>query len=261
MIPRKNFVCHSLGNQIIVQGGQNYDTLGDFWLFDLESLEWIEVTGKQFFRSGHCSVLVLSSQQKLYNRSDNINFTKFPKENKKGVKEGVYSFGGLNRKDRSTNQMHFMDLGQSKFSFKKLIVKGIKPQPRTEATLAYKDDLEICILHGGRDYLLDVTFNDFFVLSLQNLEWLQVAIRGDAPLQRCNHISFVYNDKVCVFGGMNNRMYLGVDIYSVDLLRKKLDEGNIEEDNLTELESIERKTKPVIRLKKVRVKTKYEELD
>ena len=95
---------------------------------------------------------------------------------------------------------------------------GIPPSPRINPTMDYFEDLNVIIIHGGRDdHDYRVTYSDMFVLDLVNFVWLKINIYDEVPVERSEHSSCIVGSKLLILGGMNQSMYTKSDIYEVNL--------------------------------------------
>jgi hypothetical protein len=89
--------------------------------------------------------------------------------------------------------------------------------------MSYYERGNFLIIHGGRNDLNNDSFalNDTFIFDLEFLEWHRVFlysnIEGFTEMPRCAHRSVVHNNKLIIFGGMNNHNYIGSCLFIIKL--------------------------------------------
>ena len=92
---------------------------------------------------------------------------------------------------------------------------------------------QFLIIYGGHNDLNNDSFvlNDTFISDLEFLEWYCVIlysnIEGFKVMPRCAHKSVVYNNRLIIFGGMNNLNYIGTCLFII-----RLDPDSFEKDRM-----------------------------
>ena len=101
--------------------------------------------------------------------------------------------------------------------------KGVKPTPRFFHSMSYYERGNFLIIYGGFKDLNNDSFalNDTFIFDLEFLEWHRVVlysnIEGFKVMPRCAHKSVVHNNRLIIFGGMNNQNYIGSNLFIIRL--------------------------------------------
>jgi hypothetical protein len=151
--------------------------------------------------------------------------------------KGLYIFSGKSRVIGASvlsNELYVLVLGRKPCFWRKLEdAKGIKPTPRYFHSMSYYERGNFLIIYGGRNDLNNDSFalNDTFIFDLEFLEWHRVIlysnIEGFKVMPRYAHKSVVHNNKLIIFGGMNNQSYIGSYLFIIKLeiliLLKKID--------------------------------------
>ena len=79
------------------------------------------------------------------------------------------------------------------------------------------------IIHGGRNDNLSSSsgLNDTFILDLLYFNWFKVQlysnIHGFQIISRFGHNSAIFDNKLVIFGGMNNNNYIGSSLFIINL--------------------------------------------
>ena len=84
----------------------------------------------------------------------------------------------------------------------------------------YFEEGNYLIIHGGRnDYSINMVFKDTFVIEMNKLEWLRVDFGKNFSIvkNRCSHQSVISGKTLFIFGGMDDKNYVGSALFVVNL--------------------------------------------
>lgn len=216
---RKKFICQVLGEELLVHGGVNGKVLGDLWLLNLIDLKWEQQASKvQICRAGHCSFVAFKNNNKVATLHDSSlnKFNKPVKINKSDFNEGVYFFGGFDG-TKCCDTVGFIGMRKGKLKVKLIETKGSRPQQRVEASFDYCPEIEIAVLHGGKDNENDIVLSDFYLYNLSLCEWTKVLVVGTRPYGRFGHSTIYLDEKIFILGGINGLTYMTSEFYILDL--------------------------------------------
>jgi hypothetical protein len=242
---RRNHIAESVGIHMLVFGGiddqSNY--LNDSWLLDFSNLRWIRIDVKGIKippLAFHCSSIVISQQIledpsfTIFRNPDTTYNKKYTTKTK--IKhEGIYIFGGINDEGKYQNELYVIKNGRKPLERILLKISGTAPAPRALANMNFYENLNIVILHGGRNDLLKngVIFNDFWLIDLENLVWYKL-ITNDGISKyvtecRAEHVSTIIENNLIIFGGSDEKHFMNSELCSIhiDLLYCKLKKGNL----------------------------------
>lgn len=221
---RSHHIAQSAGNHMIVYGGISHKHifLSDIILFDLRLLKWLEIKAmfkKEHGIAYHSSAMVVP-KEKLSNIAFHIYL--FPDDNVKKNKlkyEGIYIFGGLENTQKYglayTNELKVLKLGVKPLSWHYPRIKGMLPDARANCTLNYQEELSILILHGGNSG--KQLLNDFWILDLVYMQWTKVNLQARVASAKQNHMSFIKDNYLYIFGGTGLDLYEPSEILEVNL--------------------------------------------
>lgn len=238
---RRNHIAEAIGTHMYIHGGidENGDFLHDSFILDLESFRWNEVYPKEtnfrpFSVAYHSSCLVVTSDKRNHS---NFNIYKFPEMPKIAVNkikfEGVYIFGGIDREGNCNNDLRILKIGKKPLEWIKPNTIGSSPQPRQSSFIGFYEELDILILHGGRnDQTSDVYLNDTYILDLYTFNWIKINVFENVPKPRAEFSAIVQSNKLIIFGGTNMQGYIGSDIFMINLdffenKKKRADYNNL----------------------------------
>ena len=253
---RRNHIAELVGSEMVIMGGinENNEILNDVHCLNLNFPNGIKERWKEVdianaaevetpYLFGHASALAV---QGAVARSSKFNLYKYPDDEriyKLGVLidkikiKGLYIFGGKTKAVGTgglSNDLYVLVVGKKPCVWKKLDdAKGIKPPPRYFHSMSYYEKGNILIIHGGRNDLNSDSFalNDTYIFDLEFLEWHKVTlystIEGFKVMPRCAHRSVVHNNRLIIFGGMNNQSYIGSCLFII-----RLDPDSFEKNRL-----------------------------
>jgi hypothetical protein len=207
---------------MITLGGYDNDT-GDIKeevnILDLTNLNWSkpEVKGEGFRKgiTNHCSTSIIS-KERLYHPNFNVYHFHDVPHSKRIKYEGIYYFGGVDRNRHLTNEIKVLRLGKKPLEWHTIPHQGgSPPSERFGSSINYYDNLNVILMFGGMNF--DEFFNDLFMFDLENYHWYKVKIFDQSPLRRAEHVSFISDYGLILFGGRNETMYLGSELYVINL--------------------------------------------
>lgn len=221
---RRNHVSILIGSTIFLYGGvnQNDKYLSDCWVYNLKCPGWstVEIKGRIPPPLGyHCCTLGLE-KERLYNPA--LNIYKVPESTRKTVQlikyEGVFFFGGMNDNRVPTNLFFLMKIGKKQMEFEIPKTYGEPPSPRISSTIDFYPNLNFLILHGGRNDTIEKSFfNDFFVLDLETMNWTKGIFKKEVSIERAEHQSMVFGNKLLILGGVNINSFMNFDFSIINL--------------------------------------------
>ena len=253
---RRNHIAELIGNDLVIMGGinENNDILNDVYSLNLNFPNGIKERWKEVdivnttnvetpFLFGHASALAVQAavakcpKFSLYKYPDDERIYKLGVLIDKIKIKGLYIFGGKSKAIGTTglsNDLYVLVLGKKPCFWKRFDdAKGIKPTPRYFHSMSYYEKGNFLIIHGGRNDLNNDSFalNDTFIFDLEFLEWHRVVlfsnIEGFKVMPRCAHQSVVHNNRLIIFGGMNNHNYIGSCLFII-----RLDPDSFEKNRL-----------------------------
>ena len=253
---RRNHIAELIGSDLVIMGGinENNDILNDVYSLNLNFPNGIKERWKEVdivntmnvetpFLFGHASTLAVQGAVAKCNK---FSLYKYPDDEriyKLGVLidkikiKGLYIFGGKSRAIGTgglSNDLYVLVVGKKPCFWRKFEdEKGVKPTPRYFHSMSYYEKGNFLIIHGGRNDNNNDSFalNDTFIFDLEFLQWHRVMlysnIEGFKVMPRCAHKSVVHNNRLIIFGGMNNQNYIGSCLFII-----KLDPNSFEKNRL-----------------------------
>ena len=253
---RRNHIAELIGSDLVIMGGinENNDILNDVYSLNLNFPNGIKERWKEVdivntmnvetpYLFGHASALAVQSAVAKCNKFSLYKYPDDERVYKLGVLidkikiKGLYIFGGKSRAIGTTglsNELYVLVVGKKPCFWRKFDdFKGPKPTPRYFHSMSYYERGNFLIIHGGRNDLNNDSFalNDTFIFDLEFLEWHRVVlysnIEGFKVMPRCAHKSVVHNNRLIIFGGMNNQSYIGSCLFII-----RLDPDSFEKNRL-----------------------------
>ena len=227
---RRNHIAELINEQILIYGGitENNEILNDCFLLNLNPLRWYKANinrrtpGPKVY--GHTSSVVVPLQHLLSHKFSIYTYPDTEVVNCRIKQKGLYIFGGKTKEDGGlSNKLWTLIIGQKSPEWVLIDTKGIPPRPRYYHSMNFYERGNFLIIHGGRNDIMSETsaFDDTFVFDLEFLEWHLVELYSQLSqfkiLSRCGHQSVIYNNKLIIFGGMNNNNYIGSSLFIVNL--------------------------------------------
>ena len=227
---RRNHIAELINEQILIHGGitENNEILNDCYLLNLNPLKWYKANinkmtpGPKLY--GHTSSLVVPKQHLLSHKFSVYTYPDIEVVNCRIKQKGLYIFGGKSKEEGGiSNKLWILLLGQKTLEWSLPETKGTPPRPRFNHSMSFYERGNFLIIHGGRNDNMSETcaFDDTFVFDLEFFEWFSVELYSQFSqfkiLSRCGHQSVIYNNKLIIFGGMNNNNYIGSSLFIVNL--------------------------------------------
>ena len=230
---RKNHIAELIGNTMLIHGGldEEEQILDDCYILNLLTLKWfIPVINSNTPHPkvyGHSSCLVVPNSV-LTNGAFSVykipDVDYISKKGKKNIQKGLYIFGGKTKEINGlTNNLWILLLGQTPLQWIKPETKGIQPSPRYYHSMNFYEKSRYIIIHGGRNDNLNSScaLDDTFILELVNLNWIKIKLYSNNDnfkvISRFGHNSSIFDNKLIIFGGMNNNNYIGSSLFIVNL--------------------------------------------
>ena len=227
---RRNHIAELINEQILFYGGitENNEILNDCYILNLNPLKWFKANinkmtpGPKVY--GHTSSLVIPKQHLLSHKFSIYTYPDTEVVNCRIKQKGLYIFGGKTKEDGGlSNKLWILLIGQKCLEWILPEIKGKPPRPRYNHSMSFYEKGNFLIIHGGRNDNMSETsaFDDTFVFDLEFFEWYSVELYSNLAefkiLSRCGHQSIIYNNKLIIFGGMNNNNYIGSSLFIINL--------------------------------------------
>ncbi|XP_034265947.1 uncharacterized protein LOC117661356 isoform X1 [Pantherophis guttatus] len=123
------------------------------------------------------------------------------------IGEIIYMFGGRSNEDEYYTDVYALDTVS--LMWQKCEVKGEKPFGRSHHTFTAHSDKDI-YLFGGTFEFKDgkiISKNDIMKLSLARMKWKKPLYIGIPPACRWNHVAFIFQNQLYIFGGINGKEF------------------------------------------------------
>jgi hypothetical protein len=236
---RRNHIAHAVGGMMLIHGGilETEKITNELILIEFSTIQCSPclTKGKSPFLAYHCSEYVIENER-LNKVSYNIYKGSQLIEGKNSAKikyEGIYLFGGIDEEYNLKNDLYILKIGRKPCEWIKPKITSPIPPARINATLNFYNELNILILHGGRnDQLKKNIFFDIWLFDLENFFWIKAKTAPINPIERTEHCSIIYNNKMLILGGLNLKKYNPMDflILNIDLHHDKEKERDILKD-------------------------------
>ena len=261
---RKNHIAIKVGTSVFIYGGfdEKGNLLNDSFILDLISKNWMKphFKNKNFSLpkiAYHKSCLVLYNKIQMNFKFDiyNLNYDISKFKNKNFIKEiGIYIFGGIinknldntNKNNNNYNNIYdnnnsylindelfCIKIGNYPLEIIKLKTFGKGPCCRFSSSINYYEDGNFIVIFGGKTNKINsidkkiYCLNDTFLLNLSNLNWIKVEYCNKNNINvegRFLHESVIFENKLIIFGGMNDNNFIGSEILIIYLENKKMSE-------------------------------------
>lgn len=223
---RRNHIAGQVGYCMLIHGGidDNGEFLSDSYILDIESLRWNELLAKEdhfkpFPVAYHSACVVLTSEKRTLNNFSIYKFPDLSKSPMNNIKyEGVYVFGGIDTDGVCNNQLRLLKCGKKPLEWLKINSEGLAPCPRFSASMSFHEDLEVLIIHGGRDdKSKEFVFMDTYLFDLFHFTWTKLNVFDYTPKRRSEHSAVISQNKLIIFGGMSIETFIGSELYLIEL--------------------------------------------
>jgi hypothetical protein len=237
---RRNHIAECVGYHMLIHGGisEYGEFLADCYMLDLISYVWtrLEPKGSGYKPIGvahHSSSFVITSDKRQHSQFHIFKYPDMPRMNTNKIKhEGIYIFGGIDKDGNCNNEIRIIKVGKRPLEWIKPDISGMPPVPRCSASISFYEEMEVLILHGGKNNKdSKLVYDDFYILDLHNLTWIKVNIFDKIPKPRSEHCSLVMFNKLILFGGINAESFVGSEFFLVNLdyfqnKKKKVENNN-----------------------------------
>jgi len=219
---RRDHIAECIGDLMLIYGGlDNHDIiLDDIWLLHLVYLKWerIKVTAPGLAYHSSTIVQEAGRMKSSVCKSKNDGSNKHNLKNEKV--EGVYVFGGKEGNGCYSNQLRVLRVFNQKPEVVNILTHGVAPCPRISCSFKYCKDHNFCVVFGGKDIRENI-FKDIFLITLETMKWIEVHVFNNLPKKTCEHSAVMFNpSKLIIFGGINESIYNGSDIYMINFGKK-----------------------------------------
>lgn len=219
--PRRNHVAAVVGKHMLVYGGiDNYgNLLSDLKALNLVTMRWQTCSEEGNNGMGiafHAACAVFHPERRK------IMLHKIPElvnPNPPTIKEeGIYVFGGKSETGEILNTLKILKVGDKPAKWIVPETTGKPPLPRMQHTMDYYRKLNCLVVFGGRNEQQKFScLNDFGVLWLETMTWMQVSCWGDEIISRYSHCAGIFGTKLYIFGGINYGSYVGSELELIEL--------------------------------------------
>ena len=226
---RRNHIACLIGSQMLIHGGvdENGEILDDSYLLNLNNnLIWSKTSIMPILippkLAYHSCCLVITSDI-LFNNKFSIyripNSFIARKLNSRIKEMGMYVFGGKNK--TISNDMWLLKIGKKPLEWEKVLTFGAPPSPRYLCSMNFFEKGNFIIIHGGKAKINMESFalSDTYLFELYRYQWLRVDY-GDKNYivkKRCSHCSVICDEKLFIFGGINDGVFNGSKFFVINL--------------------------------------------
>ena len=233
-ILRRNHIACAIGKNMFIHGGINFlgELLSDCYILNIKNLKWNKLDlfyyeknendeydkNKKLYLSYHSCCLVLPNE--IINNNKFSIFKMIDLQiNKKYYRireQGLYIFGGKN-KESLNDKLFIIKLGKNPLEYKTIEPFGKGPSARILCSMNFFEPGNFIIIHGGKNNFC--TLNDTFILEVHRMEWLKVNYDIDNNLIkfRCGHQSVICGNDLIIFGGMDEKNFVGSCLFFINL--------------------------------------------
>ncbi|CAK67077.1 unnamed protein product (macronuclear) [Paramecium tetraurelia] len=141
------------------------------------------------------------------------------------TKEGIYIFGGKDSEDNLYSELYQMVIDTYPIVVQIVETLGQKPPSRRSHSMNYDEKISALLLFGGTNEVQ--CFGDLHILLLKNYTWQKVQLQGylEYPF-RYEHCSVFNEDKLIVFGGLNQDGFLMYNPITIQVKFKIIQKHN-----------------------------------
>ena len=223
--PRKHHAACVLASHLVVYGGTDEQNtpLADMQVYHFKSHAW-----KRPPLLSELKALSNHSMTPVFNNPPKTLITAAPKtafssELSQVRLEGLYVFGGLDKKGLCGNELKIINTSTEPWSFFDVEVLGKPPAPRCDHCAHFLQYQCGLVVYGGRNTLLyedtglSVT-DSIHWLDLTQMVWCTVSTQRSLSIARYGFNSFCVDSKLYVFGGIGESNFLEtkLDVLEMD---------------------------------------------
>ena len=235
-ISRRNHIACAIGKNMFIHGGINFlgELLSDCYILNIKNLKWNKLDlfyyeknendnydiNKKLYLSYHSCCLVLPNEIINNNKFSIFNMIDL-QINKKYYRireQGLYIFGGKNKENYLSNKLIIIKLGKIPLEYKTIEPLGKGPSPRFMSSMNFFEPGNFLIIHGGKNDFNSL--NDTYILEVHRMEWLKVDFEDNninLVKNRCSHQSVIQGNELIIFGGMDDKNYVGSDLFFINI--------------------------------------------
>lgn len=229
---RKNHIACVLGSSMIIHGGisEEGQILSDAYSLNFETCKFVPILISDYLNSpqrGYHSACLLAPLEVIYSNKNQLYNFELTKK-KMNYQPGLYIFGGKVNEMTLSNEVYCLSLGKKLCEWVKIQTSGKSPCARYMSSMNFYEEANVIIVHGGRilgSQFEEMSLNDTYVLNMYKLEWylVECSFLNDQyhVISRFGHSSFIYTDKLIVFGGSNDNNLVGSSFFIINLNKHK----------------------------------------
>ncbi len=233
---RRNHIACAIGKHMFIHGGINEEGeyLNDCYILNINNLKWMKLDLFYYKRNDddeydknqklslayHSCSLVISNEIKNNNKFSIFKMIDL-QINKKYYRireQGLYIFGGKNKENYLSNKLIIIKLGKIPLEYKTIEPLGKGPSPRFMSSMNFFEPGNFLIIHGGKNEFNSL--NDTYILEVHRMEWLKVDFEDNninLVKNRCSHQSVIQGNELIIFGGMDDKNYVGSDLFFINI--------------------------------------------
>ncbi|CDW88087.1 kelch motif family protein [Stylonychia lemnae] len=194
---RRNHTAFIMNKFMVIFGGINdfNQHLNETLIYDLLKNEWVENVKIEGLEMPHLSNSVGMGCFYDQRVNEDIKFIDSLPEIKWDLSsrfiqvEGFYMFGGLQSDGSASDGLWLLkcEKGCLRWVRGEQITKGQKPSGRYSHSMTLYERENALIICGGRNDRQKMVYNDLHMLTLDNLNWINVKLVGEGMINRADH--------------------------------------------------------------------------
>ncbi|EAS05833.2 kelch motif protein (macronuclear) [Tetrahymena thermophila SB210] len=225
---RRNHSSVVKENLLITLGGvsNNDRYLSDIQTLNLDLGRWKTYQFDSIFHDGiafHKIVAVFISKNQMKNKKKQSLIIDRLKYND----EGIYCYGGKNRKGKLYSQMMVLKFVKENSSSKEELSEwqniqtiGKQPPARFDHSMDYIEALNCLVIFGGigetQNRLAYVHYNDLWIFKISTKTWVQINFEYLDNVYRSGHASCALGSQIFFFGGLQEAQYSNCFLYYIE---------------------------------------------
>ncbi|KAL4428753.1 hypothetical protein ABPG74_001267 [Tetrahymena malaccensis] len=225
---RRNHSSIVKDNLMITLGGvsNNDRYLSDIQTLNLDLGRWKTYQFDSIFPEGiafHKIVAVFISKNQIKNKKKQSLII----DRLKLTDEGIYCYGGKNRKGKLYSQMVVLKFVKENNSSKEELSEwqtiqtiGKNPPARFDHSMDYVEALNCLVIFGGigetPNKLAYVHFNDLWIFKISTKMWVQINFEYLDNVYRSGHASCALGSQIFFFGGLQEAQYSNCFLYYIE---------------------------------------------
>ncbi|KAL4470142.1 hypothetical protein ABPG72_016679 [Tetrahymena utriculariae] len=225
---RRNHSSIVKDNLMITLGGvsNNDRYLSDIQTLNLDLGRWKTYQFDSVFQEGiafHKIVAVFISKNQMKNKKKQTLII----DRLKYTDEGIYCYGGKNRKGKLYYQMMVLKFVKENNSAKEELSEwqtiqtiGKHPPARFDHSMDYVEALNCLVIFGGigetQNRLAYVHYNDLWIFKITTKTWIQIKFEYLDNVYRSGHASCALGSQIFFFGGLQESQYSNCFLYYIE---------------------------------------------